>query len=82
MVITDEGVQISGKVNADNVEGLGSWITTNRNSIEGLYSTAEAEKLSLLDNKISNIESKLNNGEIVTTEKFEAVEEAITWGTI
>ena len=82
LVITDEGIQVSGKVNADNVEGLGSWITTNRNTIEGLYSTVEAEKLSSLDSKISNIESKLNSGEIITTEKFGVVEDAVTWGAL
>lgn len=82
LVITDEGIQVSGKVNADNVEGLSAWITTNRNTIEGLYSTTEAEKLSSLDSKISNIESKLNSGEIITTEKFGVVEDAVTWGTL
>ena len=45
LVIGDEGIQISGKVNADNVEGLSSWVTKNRNSIEGLYPVADAQKL-------------------------------------
>ena len=45
LVIGDEGIQISGKVNADNVEGLSSWIIKNRNSIEGLYPVADAQKL-------------------------------------
>lgn len=45
LVIGEEGVEISGKVNADNVEGLGSWIITNRDSIAGLYPTEDATKL-------------------------------------
>ena len=45
LVIGESGVEISGKVNADNVEGLGSWITTNRDSIPGLLSALDAAKL-------------------------------------
>lgn len=45
LVIGEEGVEISGKVNADNVEGLGSWIITNRDAIAGLYPTEDATKL-------------------------------------
>lgn len=45
LVIGEEGVEISGKVNADNVEGLGSWIITNRDDIAGLYPTEDATKL-------------------------------------
>lgn len=39
------GVEISGKVNASNVEELDTWITTNRDNIGGLLSTADATKL-------------------------------------
>jgi hypothetical protein len=39
------GVEISGKVNADNVEGLSSWITTHRDTIPGLLSALDAAKL-------------------------------------
>jgi hypothetical protein len=45
LVIGEEGVEISGKVNADNVEGLGSWIVTNRDTVSGLYPTEDATKL-------------------------------------
>lgn len=45
LVIGDEGVQISGKVNADNVEGLATWITNNRNTVAGLFSATAATKL-------------------------------------
>ncbi len=50
LVIGDEGVEISGKVNAENVEGLGSYITTNRDSIEGLFSTQAQTKLDGIEN--------------------------------
>lgn len=49
LVIGDEGIQISGKVNADNVEGLSSWVIKNRNSIEGLYPIADAQKLAAIE---------------------------------
>lgn len=45
LVIGESGVEISGKVNAANVEGLGDWITTNRDTVPGLLSATEATKL-------------------------------------
>lgn len=45
LVIGESGVEISGKVNAANVEGLGDWVTTNRDSIAGLFDTTSANKL-------------------------------------
>lgn len=42
------GVEISGKVNADNVEGLSSWITTHRDTIPGLLSALDAAKLNTI----------------------------------
>lgn len=45
LVIGDEGVQISGKVNADNVEGLATWITRNRATVPGLLSAEDETKL-------------------------------------
>ena len=45
LVIGESGVEISGKVNAANVEGLGNWITNNRDSVPGLLSAVDATKL-------------------------------------
>lgn len=45
LVIGESGVEISGTVNADNVEGLGAFITENRNTLGGLYPEADASKL-------------------------------------
>lgn len=45
LVVGESGVEISGKVNAANVEGLGNWITTNRDAVPGLLSATEATKL-------------------------------------
>lgn len=42
LVIGDNGVEISGKVNASNVEGLNEWITQNRDKVDGLYSSTTA----------------------------------------
>ena len=60
LVIGENGVEISGKVNADNVEGLGTWLTTNRDSVGGLISSAKESKLDGIEagaqvNKIEGI---------------------------
>lgn len=46
LVIGESGVEISGKVNAANVEGLGNWITNSRDTVPGLLSVVDATKLS------------------------------------
>ena len=46
LVIGESGVEISGKVNAANVEGLGNWLTTNRDTVPGLFDTTSSSKLS------------------------------------
>lgn len=46
LVVGEEGVEISGKVNASNVEELGSWLTNNRDTVAGLFSTIDSNKLS------------------------------------
>lgn len=46
LTIGDTGnIEISGKVNAENVEGLAAYITGNRDSVAGLFSSADAKKL-------------------------------------
>lgn len=45
LVIGESGVEISGKVNAANVEGLGDWVTSNRDTVVGLFDTTSASKL-------------------------------------
>ena len=45
LVIGESGVEISGKVNASNVEGLADWLTTNRDTVAGLFDTSSASKL-------------------------------------
>lgn len=82
LVITDEGVQISGKVNADNVEGLGSWITTNRDSIEGLY---PIEAKNLLDNLNALVTDETNGLSTKLDEhnsRIAEMEDAMTWGSL
>ena len=61
LVIGEEGVEISGTVNASNVEGLASWITSNRNTVPGLFSSVNATKLDGIEegaqkNYISSVE--------------------------
>ena len=51
LVLGDGGnVEISGKVNASNVEGLGSWITSNRENVVGLMSSRQEIKLESIQN--------------------------------
>ena len=46
LVIGDGGsVEISGKVNASNVEELDTWIATNRDTVAGLFSSGAETKL-------------------------------------
>lgn len=45
LVIGDEGVEISGKINAANVEGLSDWVISNRDKVAGLYSTTTDSKV-------------------------------------
>lgn len=54
LVIGDEGVQISGKVNADNVEGLATWITRNRGTVPGLLSVEQQTHLEAVEKNYIN----------------------------
>lgn len=65
LVITEGGVQISGTVNASNVKGLGAWITDNRNSVNGLLSTSNENKL----NSLAEINSVNEDEFTITAEK-------------
>ena len=72
LVIGESGVEISGKVNASNVEELDTWITTNRDKIGGLLSTADATKLEGIEAgaQVNQIESvKVGGTALSTVEK-------------
>ncbi len=46
LVLNDDGsVEVSGEVAAGNVKGLDEWITTNRDTLAGLFSSADDTKL-------------------------------------
>ena len=45
LTITDGNLEISGSVEAGSVKNLGAWITGQRDSIAGLFSTADETKL-------------------------------------
>ena len=65
LIIGDNGVEISGKVNASNVEGLDEWIVTNRNTISGLLSQTDKAKLDVLVDLIHSV----NNEFVITEDK-------------
>lgn len=78
LVIGDEGVQISGKVNAENVEGLATWITNNRATISGLFSAEDETKLDNIEagaqkNFITVVEDSqftVTNGKLAFADAF------------
>ena len=97
LVITEEGVEISGTVTADNVQGLKDWLESNRNQVKGLLSTELENKINSidaileLDTKVANIENSLNNyilksdfeNEIATiNDDISALKEAFSWAEI
>lgn len=50
LVVGENGnIEISGKVNAENIAGLSSWVTTNRDTTLGLYPTIDQEKLKTVE---------------------------------
>lgn len=75
LVITEDGVEISGTVNAANVEDLNIWITKHRNEIAGLYPTTAEENVAkalsdlnqlnatttTLSNRIDQVANELTN---------------------
>jgi hypothetical protein len=81
-VITDEGIQVSGKVNADNVEGLGSWITTNRNTIEGLYPVEAKNLLDSLNALVTDETDGLNKKVSEQEQRIADLETAMVWGSL
>lgn len=97
LVIGEEGgIEISGTVNADNVTGLGAWITNNRDKVEGLYPVAAKNLLDSLNDAINNettgliagltaVEARVLTNEIAIenhADRIEALEYAMTWREI
>lgn len=74
LVITEDGVEISGTVNAANVEDLNVWITKHRNDIAGLYPTTEEEKINSALASLSN----LNDSVIQTSTKVDSIANQLT----
>lgn len=68
LVIGESGIEISGKVNASNVQGLGDWVTTNRDTVAGLFSSTDADKLSAIAEgaEVNKIDSIKVNGVALT----------------
>ena len=76
LVIGDEGLEISGTVNAENVQGLETWITNNAGNVIGLsplpFTTSLANKLNGIEegaqkNYISSVTDQFEvnvNGEL------------------
>lgn len=65
LVLSADGtVEISGEINASNVKELGTWITTNRDTIPGLLSTTDATKITGIESgaQVNIIESVSING--------------------
>lgn len=71
LTIGDNGdLEVSGKVNADNVEGLASWITTNRDTVPGLLSALNAAKLDgIAEGAERNFINSVNTDEFSVTNR-------------
>ena len=71
LIIGDSGdIEVSGKVNADNVEGLASWITANRDTVPGLLSALNAAKLdSISEGAERNYINSVNTSEFSVTNR-------------
>lgn len=79
LVIGDNGVQVSGKVNADNVQGLSDWITNNRETVPGLLSSVQSQKLANIeDGAEKNYISSVSESFQVIDGKLLFAEETIT----
>lgn len=69
LVIGEGGdVEISGTVNADNIKGLGTWITKNKNIVDGLFSEVQSNKLNSIEqgaqvNFITNVSNEFTVNE-------------------
>lgn len=65
LVLSEDGtVEISGEINASNVKELGTWITTNRDTIPGLLSATDATKITGIESgaQVNIIEAVSING--------------------
>lgn len=87
LVIGDNGLEISGKVNAANVEGLAEWIANNANTTIGLseqnFTSDFKEKLEamLYISSVNKDQLSVNNGKLeiiaVDSTKITGLEEAL-----
>ena len=69
LVIGDEGLEISGTVNAENVQGLETWITNNAGNVIGLSPLPFTSNLA---NKLNGIEEGAQKNYISSvTDQFE-----------
>lgn len=65
LVLSEDGtVEISGEINASNVKELGTWITTNRDTIPGLLSATDATKITGIESgaQVNILEAVSING--------------------
>lgn len=64
LILGDNGLQISGKVNAANVQGLDEWISQNANNVDGL---SENNFTTEFLNKLNGIEDGAQKNYITST---------------
>lgn len=62
LTIEGDNIEISGSVNVDKVQGLSSWITGHRDSVDGLFSV-------LNKNKLNSIEENAQKNYITSVDK-------------
>lgn len=60
-------------VKADNVEGLETWIAENKDNIDGLYSTAEKQKVNDALSSLDSLIKKVDNNKTETNAKIDDI---------
>ncbi len=71
LTVNNGNIELSGKVTAENVDGLGSFLTQNRDSISGLLSVSDEKKLDSVESgaQANIIEGVCINGTPLTISK-------------
>lgn len=73
LVVTEDGVQISGTVNAANVQGLNEWITANRNIVPGLFPSETETAVEQAISSLNDLIGVVNTNHSSVNERIDGV---------
>lgn len=84
LVVGDDGLEISGKVNAENVQGLAEWLTAHASNTKGLSENNLTDDLfnklssSILITSVEDSQFQVNSGKL----QIKAVEQSAVTGLV